>query len=93
MNNACKVEEMEQPTFKDILMELNRLKLENECLKADKQQLTKERDEFKEGFKILHNMIEEKDNNEEFLNNDNADGGYSEDEFKALAKGYADFGY
>jgi uncharacterized protein (UPF0335 family) len=72
MNNACKVQEYEtkeigQPTLKDILAKLNRLELENKCLKADNQELTKERDNWKEGFELLHNMIE----NEESISFEN----------------------
>ena len=73
-------------TILEMMAELDKLRLEN-------QQLTKERDDFKEGFMILHNIIEEQkqNDNKEFLNND--EGGYTEDEYLALAKGYADFGY
>lgn len=66
MNNACeKLEEIEyltegqQPTFKDILVELNRLQLENECLKADNKELQKENIQLRSDNKELHNKLNE----------------------------------
>lgn len=96
MNNVCKIKEYEtkeigQPTFKDILMELNRLKLENGVLKADKSELIKENQQLKNNNKALHSMIENKNETKEFLNND--EGGFTEEEFDILAQGYANFGY
>jgi len=61
----CKVEEIEeckigfqQSTFMEILAELNRLKLENEMLKADKLELMKENDQLRNDIEVLHNELE-----------------------------------
>jgi len=66
MSNVCECkEEMglstkgNQPTFKDILAELNRLKLENKCLKADKQELQKEVIQLRNDKQVLHNKSNE----------------------------------
>ena len=65
MNNICEKLEMEysikekQPTFKDMLMELNKLRLENEILKADKEELQKENIQLKNDVQILHNKLNE----------------------------------
>lgn len=48
-----------QPTFKDILVELNRLQLENECLKADKLELQKEVIQLRNDKNELHNSVNE----------------------------------
>jgi len=87
MSNVCG-EKMEfeligkQPTFKDILAELNRLKLENKCLKADKQELQKEVIQLKNDNEVLHNKLNENNYNDEALfegNNPNDD--YNEEEW------------
>lgn len=66
MNNVCVYgEEIElstkgqQPTFKDILVELNRLQLENECLKADVYELKKQNLQLRNDNQVLHNRLNE----------------------------------
>lgn len=71
MSNVCEAKKIEvlypnktcgegqQPTFKDILAELNRLKLENEFLKADKLELQKEIIQLRSDKNELHNKSNE----------------------------------
>lgn len=71
MNNVCecKVEKIEfplidgQPTLIEILTEMNRLKLENECLKANNRELQKEVMQLRSDKIELHN--ERNENSEE----------------------------
>jgi len=52
MNNAC----LKNPIL-EMMAEMDKLRQENE-------QLTKEKDEWKEGFMILHNKMEEQKQND-----------------------------
>jgi hypothetical protein len=71
MSNVCeKLEEIEystkggqQPTLMEIYTEMNRLKLENECLKADNYELKKQNLQLRSDINVLHNRLNE--NNEE----------------------------
>jgi hypothetical protein len=101
MNNIYEIEEVEQiqtkngqPTLMDILTELNRLQMENECLKADKQELVKNKQELLKEVNqlkldnvILHNIIDKQNGKKEFVNN-NGEGGYTKDEVITLATAY-----
>lgn len=49
----------ENPTLLQILEELNRLQLENDVLKADKKELLKEIQQFKNDKMVLHNKPSE----------------------------------
>lgn len=102
MNNICvygdEVEEIElstgiqQPTLIDMMTELNRLRLENECLKADKEELIRDRDKWRNDYVILHNKIinEEKIEFEDGRLVNNNEGGWTEEEFDIAAQGYAE---
>ena len=64
MNNVCECKEKiefelidGQPTLMDIYKEMNRLKLENECLKADKYELQDEISQLRSDNMILHNKL------------------------------------
>ena len=75
MNNVCEEEndyylkiakatqkaegKKEQPTLMDIYEKLNKLELENECLKADKLELKKENLQLRSDNIVLHNKINE----------------------------------
>ena len=66
MNNVCECKEKiefelidGQPTLMDIYKEMNRLKLENECLKADKYELQDEISQLRSDNIVLHNKINE----------------------------------
>jgi hypothetical protein len=49
----------ENPTLIQILEELNRLKLENELLKADKKEMLREIQQLKNDKMVLHNKFDE----------------------------------
>jgi hypothetical protein len=91
MSNVCE-EKMEfklieeQPTLMEIYKELNRLKLENKLLKADKLELQKEVIQLRNDKNELHNKSNE--NSKETTNNNN-EGGWTEEEFDIVVKGYA----
>jgi hypothetical protein len=98
MNNSCKTVDLsqleieQQPTFKDILVELNKLRLENGCLKADNSELIKDRDKWRNDYIELHNKIINEESisfeNEKSVNNN--EGGWTDEEFDTVAKGYAE---
>lgn len=67
MNNVCECKEKiefelidGQPTLMDLYKEMNRLKLENKCLKADKHELQDEISQLRSDNIVLHNKINEK---------------------------------
>ena len=93
MNNACFKNEVVEGnlTILEMMYELDKLKQENEQLKADKSELSKERDEWKEGFTLLHNMMEEqKDNTENYDDRTIFEREESDIEEDELANAYAE---
>jgi uncharacterized protein YicC (UPF0701 family) len=68
MSNTCEIEEVEQiqpkvgqPTLMEMWTKLNRLELENSCLKADKQELLIENEQLRNDNLILHNKFDIKE--------------------------------
>ena len=66
MNNVCeKYEEIvvpkkcQQPTLTNIYERLNKLELENQCLKADNKELQKENLQLRSDVNELHNKLNE----------------------------------
>jgi hypothetical protein len=66
--NICKIEESEQiqseggqSTLMNILEELNKLRLENICLKADKRELLIENEQLRNDYNELHNKFDIKE--------------------------------
>lgn len=71
MSNVCECKEKiefelidGQPTLMDLYKEMNRLKLENECLKADKHELQKEVLQLRSDNIVLHNKLNENSNDD-----------------------------
>lgn len=50
--------EYTEKVVSELMMEIARLRNENERLKIENIQVKADRDEWKDGFKLLHNMIE-----------------------------------
>ena len=49
----------QQPTLMDLWTEMNRLKLENECLKANNYELKKQNLQLRSDINVLHNRLDE----------------------------------
>jgi succinate dehydrogenase/fumarate reductase flavoprotein subunit len=83
MSNVCEIEKAEEvdelqskggkPTFMDMLQELNKLRMENICLKADNKQLQIEKEQLINDKNELHNMIDNQTDKKEFINNNSSD--------------------
>ena len=63
MSNACKIGELSQlkikesPTLMDLYTEMNRLKLENEILKANNYELEMVNEQLRNDVELLHNRL------------------------------------
>lgn len=69
-------------TILEMMYELDKLKQENE-------ELSKERDDWKEGFTILHNKMEEQKQTATIEISNNGEGGFTPEEFDELEYGYS----
>ena len=63
INNDNKTECQENRIW-ELMAEIRRLNKENERLKIENIQIKADRDEWKDGFKLLHNMMENQEQNE-----------------------------
>ena len=101
MNNVCECKEKiefplidGQPTLMDLYKEMNRLKLENECLKANNYELKKENLQLRSDNQVLHNKLNENSNDSSMLNEYEEEylcGCESEENLKAMQQAYAEF--
>ena len=62
INNDVKTECTEKTIWK-LMAEIERLNKENENLRIENVQIKADRDEWKDGFKLLHNMMENQKEN------------------------------
>ena len=84
----------EQPTLMDIYEKLNKLELENECLKANNNELQKQNLQLRNDNQVLHNKLNENNNDPSLLNEYEEEylcGCESEEDLKAMAEAYAEF--
>lgn len=85
INNDSKTECTEK-VVSDLMMEITRLRNENERLKIENIQIKAEKDEWKDGFKLLHNMMENQEHNATIV-----DGGNDLSYIEEYAKGNSEW--
>jgi len=96
MSNACKIEELSQlkikesPTLMDLYTEMNRLKLENEILKANNYELEMVNEQLRNDVELLHNIAQNQIELEILKNDKNNQGGWTEEETLLLTSVYAE---